>query len=164
MCLILVIISITNNLYLLFLVPHHPSADKPAREPLIPAMRSFLNNHPFRVLFLSFFTVGFCNSLSTGLHSYFCQQVFKVTFLEVQKAALLGGTLMGPSIIAANLSAPRLICRFGAKRVMITAMVVMGCELVAFYFLTYCLSLMAFTSVCAVSMGFASGIYSLTGE
>ena len=163
-CFILVIISIFNNFYLFIMVPHRPLVEKPVREPLIPAIRSFLNNRPFRILFTAFFVVGFCNNLSIGLHAYFCQQVFNVQYIAVQKAALLGGTLMGPSIIAANMATPKLCSRFGMKKVIIASMIVMGVELIVFYFLTYFVNLMTFTAIGAVGMGFASGVFSLTGK
>ena len=92
-------------------------------------------------------------------------QVFKVNFQSIEKAALIGGSLMGPSVIAANIATPRLINRFGSKRVMMSCLVIMGLELIAFFFLTYLMTdLMAFTAVSCVAMGFATGVFTLTAK
>ena len=78
-CFILALISVVLNLYVFWAVPHRAALaqNKPDRvqEPVIPAMRSFMNNRPFRILFAASFIVGFCGSLSMGLQTYFFQEV-----------------------------------------------------------------------------------------
>jgi len=107
LCLIITLINLMTNLTLFYTVPHEQMAERPAKEPLIPAIRSFLTNKPFRIIFIVFAVIGISGSLAIGVQNYFFQQLFHVTFATVQQAILVGGGVFGPFLFLANVITPR---------------------------------------------------------
>lgn len=87
----------------------------------------------------------------------FSSQIFQVRYKTVQSATLGGTVVMVLGVSIANAITPKLITRFGLKRIMIFALVLMGSGQILWFFTSFWVNIYAFMALNSTTLGFGLG-------